>query len=148
MDRNKVAHSINDYFINVGKLNGSGELSDEQTDLAEITSVETDEAQVIISSDSHLVAEEESLKSLNKICKAEVLRVVKEINISKSSGFENIGSFEVEELFLALLPQITPLFKLSIEKAEFPDVWKEALVIPIPKSGDLTNVKNYRPISL
>ena len=40
------------------------------------------------------------------------------------------------------------MFNLSLEKSVFPDEWKKALVIPIPKSGDLTQVKNYRPISL
>ena len=40
------------------------------------------------------------------------------------------------------------MLNLSIEYSIFPDAWKSALVIPIPKSGDLTNVKIFRPISL
>ena len=40
------------------------------------------------------------------------------------------------------------MFNLSLETAVFPDAWKEALVIPIPKGGNLTLVQNYRPISL
>ena len=47
-----------------------------------------------------------------------------------------------------LSPEITFLMNLSISTSTFPSAWKEALVIPIPKSGNLTQVKNYRPISL
>ena len=85
---------------------------------------------------------------LVKVCKTEVLRVTKEINIAKSSGLDNISSFIIKELFMVLLTQVTHMLNLSIEYSIFPDAWKSALVIPIPKSGDLTNVKIFRPISL
>ena len=54
----------------------------------------------------------------------------------------------IKEVFNILLPKITFLFQLSARTSIFPAAWKEALVIPIPKSGDLTRVKNYRPIFL
>ena len=34
--------------------------------------------------------------------------------------------------------------KSSVETSIFPEAWKEALVIPIPKGGNLTLVQNYR----
>ena len=37
---------------------------------------------------------------------------------------------------------------LSLKTGIFPDVWKVATVRPIPKTVDLTNVNNIRPISL
>ena len=74
--------------------------------------------------------------------------MVKEINVSKSSGLENISSFIVKEAFTALISQITFLYNLSLHTSIFLAAWKKALVIPIPKSGNLTQVKNYRPISL
>ena len=40
------------------------------------------------------------------------------------------------------------MYNLSIQSSSFPKVWKNALVIPIPKQGNLTKVQNYRPISL
>ena len=54
----------------------------------------------------------------------------------------------IKETFLALLPELTHLFNLSLESSIFRQAWKDALVIPIPQSGDLSNVKNYTPISL
>ena len=40
------------------------------------------------------------------------------------------------------------MLNLSIRTSTFPDAWKRATVIPIPKTGNLTMVQNYRPISL
>ena len=40
------------------------------------------------------------------------------------------------------------MFNISVESSVFPSAWKDALVIPIPKTGNLSQVKNYRPISL
>ena len=40
------------------------------------------------------------------------------------------------------------MLNLSVKTAIFPGAWKEVLVVPIPKGGNQTQVKNYRPISL
>ena len=37
---------------------------------------------------------------------------------------------------------------MSLSSGLFPNSWKEALVIPIPKAGTPTDVNNYQPISL
>ena len=74
--------------------------------------------------------------------------MVKDINVSKSSGLDNISSFIIKETFLALIPETAHMMILSILSSTFPDAWKEALVVPIPKCGNLTMIKNYRPVSL
>ena len=78
----------------------------------------------------------------------EVFKLIKEINISKSSGIENISSLIIKEAFRAILPQVTFMYNLSVRSSCFPDAWKKALVVPIPKEGNSTKVQNYRPISL
>ena len=35
----------------------------------------------------------------------------------------------------------------SIKTGEFPEQWKEAIVVPILKKGDSKDTKNYRPVS-
>ena len=67
--------------------------------------------------------------------------MIRSINVSKSSGLDNINSFIVKEAFEFLKTEITHMYN-------FPDEWKKALVVPIPKKGNLTKVQNYRPISL
>ena len=47
-----------------------------------------------------------------------------------------------------LIPQLVYLFNLSFSTGIFPEVWKQATVIPLFKSGDRAKVENYRPISL
>ena len=85
---------------------------------------------------------------LGKLGLLEVRKLIAAVNVSKSSGLTNMSSRLVKDGLLALLPQITHLFNFSLNNAIFPTVWKHALVIPIPKTGDLTKVNNYRPISL
>jgi Reverse transcriptase (RNA-dependent DNA polymerase) len=40
------------------------------------------------------------------------------------------------------------LFNLSISTGSYPDYWKTSYITPIPKTGNLADVKNYRPISI
>ena len=69
-------------------------------------------------------------------------------NTQKSSGLENINSNVINVAFELLKPEVTFMYNLSISTTHFPNSWKNALVIPIPKKGNLTTVQNYRPISL
>ena len=48
----------------------------------------------------------------------------------------------------SITPSVTKLFNLSLQSGTFPDDWKFARIVPIPKSGDPTNPFNYRPISI
>ena len=130
LEKNSVAHFINDYFINIGKTTYNLDLSGNP---AETLPTETD-------SDVGWVPDEFGVH--------EVLRIVKDINTSKSSGLQHISSYIVKEVFTALIDQVIFMFNLSLRTSIFPEAWKNALVIPLPKSGDLTQVANYRPISL
>ena len=130
VDRNDVASFINDFFINVGKL--------DRTLLVQ-SEIERDEETPLGDSCSC---------SLVDVTEREVFNVIRSINVSKSSGLENINSTIIKVAFETLVPQITRMYNLSIRTAKFPDSWKKALVVPIPKKGNLTKVQNYRPISL
>ena len=133
IDKGKVAHFINEYFVNVGKVELPTSQTDSQNDPLD---------------DNSMLEGGEATMCLERVNEIEVSRVIREINVSKSSGLENIGSFIVKQLFEILITKVTYMFNLSIERSSFPREWKLALVIPIPKTGDLTKVKNYRPISL
>ena len=137
VDRSEVAAYINDYFINVGNFKApTTNQPDSSSSSSNITAAQT--------------GTQDSLNrlKLSEISEGDVLKIVKEINISKSSGLDNISSFIIKEAFEILLPMVTFMFNLSIGLSRFPDAWKQAMVVPIPKSGNLTKVQNYRPISL
>ena len=75
-------------------------------------------------------------------------RVVKEIDVSKSSGFEGINSRVLRDAFEVISHQLTHIFNTSIEYGIFPNAWSLANLVPIPKSGNLNSITNWRPISL
>ena len=131
--REDVAQFINNYFINVGNFSAP--------EGAPLRNKDTWPQVVEDLSSSDLCGFDEVLEK-------EVFDIVKNINVSKSSGLEDISSFIVKEAFKFLIPEITYMYNLSIRLSKFPTAWKQALVVPIPKSGNLTLVKNYRPISL
>ena len=43
---------------------------------------------------------------------------------------------------------LTHIINTSIAQAKVPDCWKEAIVIPILKKGDSSDLNNYRPVSM
>ena len=139
LDKEEVAHFINDYFINVGNVQLTEE---ESSPMADSSAGQGNELT------NQAGGTELDLFSLSRIREREVYKIVREINVSKSSGLEGISSFIIKEAFQILVREITFMMNLSVNTSIFPSAWKEALVIPIPKTGNLTQVKNYRPISL
>ena len=136
--KDQVASYINDFFINVGKV--------ERPSHPCVTI--PGNAQVTNSFDNSDTADPPEYWEFDHLTETRVYGVIRGINIAKSSGIDNLSSFILKEAFTVLLPEMTYLFNLSQEEAIFPPQWKKALVIPIPKTGSLSSVQNYRPISL
>ena len=78
----------------------------------------------------------------------EVLKLCKDINSSKSSGFDDISAKVFKDAFRVVIPQLVYLFNSSFTTGVFPTRWKCATIIPLYKGGDKTEVSNYRPVSL
>ena len=137
--REEVAQFINNYFINVGNF----KVQDAPMANNDVPTANNDiRAPLLVGED------EPELCGINEVLEKEVFDIVKNINVSKSSGLEDVSSFIIKEAFKILIPEVTYMYNLSIRTSKFPTAWKQALVVPIPKSGNLTMVKNYRPISL
>lgn len=78
----------------------------------------------------------------------EVQQAIRESRPKFSAGSDGIPSFILKGVGDALAPPLAHIFNLSIESGVFPDEWKMALVVPVPKKGDRCLPGNYRPISL
>ena len=78
----------------------------------------------------------------------EIIEVVKEIDINKSSSLDNLSTRVLKDAFEYLTTQLTHMFNCSLNECTFPDAWKKATVVPLQKSGDKSNVNNLRPVSL
>ena len=85
--------------------------------------------------------------SFQNVTQYEVCKLIKDINISKSSAYTDISSRLLKDAFIVLTRELTHRYNTSIDCGIFPKDWGLAEVTPIPKTGDLSNAKNWRPIS-
>ena len=70
------------------------------------------------------------------------------LKINKISSVDDVSFNIIKNCFGVLCEPLTYLFQISLEKGVFPDDLKIAEVTPIYKTGDNSDVSNYRPISV
>ena len=78
----------------------------------------------------------------------DILKIVNDIEISKGSGIDFLPSFILKDAFKCIVSQVTHMMNQSLITSIFPTAWAIASVTPIPKTGNLLSVKNWRPISI
>lgn len=83
-----------------------------------------------------------------EIRESEVRSAIKSGPGGRSSGVDGISSDKLKLIVDEISGPLAVLFNKLIYKGIFPSSFKEAIIIPVPKAGDLTLVSNYRPISL
>ena len=77
----------------------------------------------------------------------EVIKIVKGLK-TNSSGIDNINGFILKLLIHRISSIITHIINTSLELNIFPEKWKAAIIIPIPKIPFPLKESDYRPISL
>lgn len=75
-------------------------------------------------------------------------RRLRSLNINKGPGFDGIPPVVLKRCCNGFTYPLSILFIKSLACGIFPELWKKTIVIPIHKSGDTSNVTNYRPISI
>ena len=78
----------------------------------------------------------------------QVYNLILSLDVSKATGADNISARMLKGTVSSITLSLTKMFNLSIKTGSFPQSWKCARVVPIPKGGDLSNPTNYRPISI
>ena len=86
--------------------------------------------------------------SLKSVHPDEVLKIVKELKNTKSTGLDDIDATTLKLVISDILPAVTHVINLSLLNLEFPNKWKLAKVVPLLKKDDPLNPKNYRPVAL
>ena len=142
VDEKSTADFINAFFVNVGNVAvaGGGVGGREKRARAGKENRPKDKER---GCDKSVVGD-----SLGPVLEREVYELVKTIKSSKSTGLENINGLVIKEAFKTLLTPLTYLYNVSLKEGIFPNSWKVATVVPIPKGGDRQQVGNLRPISL
>ena len=67
---------------------------------------------------------------------------------SKAQGVDNITITLLHKLIDVILPTVTHIFNASIMTGTYPQLWKMALVRPLPKTKSPTVPSDFRPISI
>ena len=85
--------------------------------------------------------------NFNPINRNSIATLIKEINIHKSSAIPRLSTRLLKDAFEVLCDEICCLFNRSLTTAKFPDSWCLGSITPLPKTGNLLNANNWRPIS-
>ena len=78
----------------------------------------------------------------------EILDVIKLIKDGKAAGENGVLPEMIKCCGLDLLDYLVVLFQSVWSEGSVPQEWKDALIVPIPKKGDLSLCDNWRGISL
>ena len=78
----------------------------------------------------------------------DVKKAIKKLSIGKACGIDNVSVAMLRKLSAAIADILAVLFNRSIDAGIFPDCFKQALVVPIHKKGDIGEISNYRPVAL
>ena len=79
---------------------------------------------------------------------SDVYEHLSNLDPTKASGCDNVHPKILKSCATALTEPVTQLFNLCLTYTSLPDEWKIHKITPVPKKGDLSDVSNYRPISL
>ena len=85
--------------------------------------------------------------SSDPITDEEVARAIKKLKNGKAAGPDHIQP-ELLKHAESIIPRLTNLFNTVWHKQEVPSEWKDGIIIPLPKKGDLSDCNNWRGITL
>ena len=128
-DRDIMANSFNDYFVNVGS-NLAGKIPSSEKHFSDYL---TQTEHVLIEQELTLKEFEEAYSTLQR---------------NKASGFDDINSNVIKLTCNELTIPLFHICKLSVKTGCFPEKMKIAKVRPLFKSGGNDQLNNYRPISV
>ena len=128
-DRLTIANSFNNFFLNIGKSLGN-----------KIKSSPVTCTHYMKSPNMHSIF----LGSTNEV---EVTNIIFNLK-NTSSGWDDISSSVIKDAIQHYVKPLTHTINLSLDQGIVPRELKIAKVVPIHKNGELSEINNYRPISI
>jgi len=83
-----------------------------------------------------------------EINKPEILKILNNLKDDTPAGFDGISVKTIRSIAVNIIEPLIYIYNLSISKCTFPDKLKIAIIKPLFKHGDATNINNYKPISI
>ena len=77
-----------------------------------------------------------------------VKKIIMRLKNVDSVGLDRIPVKVYKRFRSSLVPALTRIINVAIETSQYPQRFKDAIVCPVPKTGNLEEVKNWRPVSL
>ena len=130
-DPKEIANNFNDFFTNIGN-----KLADK------ITPPDNNYVSPLKSKN------QQSSIFLNPTNPEEIIKIVKKLKDSNSSGIDNISTKLLKSIIDEISPVLSHIFNRSILLGIVPSQLKIAKVNPIFKANDNQIFSNYRPISI
>lgn len=85
---------------------------------------------------------------IHSFTEEDIKRSISQLKNKMTAGHDQIPSFLVKDCSGVFIKPLTFLFNLALRTSVFPDCWKLARVCPVLKSGDISDITNYRPITI
>lgn len=111
-------------------------------------SVYTDEPDVDTWERATRNATRDTENQTHPISTEEVLLLLKNLDVTKSPGPDNLHPLILKNLADIIAEPLTAIFNKSLSEGKLPTDWKQAIISPRFKGGDKRQPGNYRPISL
>lgn len=84
---------------------------------------------------------------LSNVTNDEIKQAIKILPANKGPGPDHIHPKIIKNMQNVLIPELNHLFNTSIKNHHFPNILKTSIITPVPKTGNLQLMKNYRPIT-
>ena len=131
-DKEEMASAFNEHFINVGhSLASKIEIKSKDDPMQYLTAIEK--------------SARFKFKSTTEHC---VLTALKGLKESKSLGPDKILAEVLKDAAELICVPFAIIFNESLWRGVFPERWKVARITPIFKSGQQSDMNNFRPISV
>lgn len=125
-----IANEFNKHYINVGKK------------LAKSIRDNHQENNLYENNTHHQLLEFEP------VTETELERVIDGLKQKLTTGPDGISSITIKLIKKHIVKPMLHIINLSFVTGKFPNIFKRAVIKPIHKSGDKSEIPNYRPISL
>jgi hypothetical protein len=78
----------------------------------------------------------------------EIEKIILRLKFKNSKGHDQLSNTMLKQIYPCILPALNIIFNKSLSNGEFPDNMKLAIVKPLYKTKNRSEMSNYRPISL
>ena len=83
-----------------------------------------------------------------KIEQKEVEKAFLKIKVNKSHGPDKICGRLLKSCAVQLSHVFNSIFNLSLKEQHVPEIWKDAVIVPVPKSSCPKTLSDFRPVAL